>query len=294
MAGGGSDELLFVVFDDAGGCLVSLDEPVVDGHAGRTNQNGIVVSNLITQQDGEETPGLARMRAVIGLSIASIVVGTVIVSVLLTPLVGVPAGIVGIWFAGARYDIYQTSLQRRWTDRHLTLRRRTEVGWFKRALRAGQGVTRAWPQVQGLTQIATPREEIAASLWALARLLHDHQDLRTQFQTLWQAREALPPNAPVRGDLTDRLTMVRASLDPLHKEIERRIASLEALAAECVKLVRDERAVAKAYEAIRRVDESLGLIPPVDSTSRDTTHELSERTRLIIAAYRELTGLTRS
>ena len=32
-------------------------------------------------------------------------------------------------------------------------------------------------------------------------------------------------------DLTDRLTMVRASLDPLRKEIERRIASLEALAA---------------------------------------------------------------
>ena len=42
MAGGGSDELLFVVFDDAGGCLVSLDEPVVDGHSGRTNQDGIV------------------------------------------------------------------------------------------------------------------------------------------------------------------------------------------------------------------------------------------------------------
>ena len=292
MAGAGSDELLFVVFDDAGKCLVSLDEPVFDGQVGRVNQDGIVMSNLITQQDGEETPGLARMRFVMGTSIALIVVGTVMVSVLLTPLIGVPAGVVGVWFAGARYDIYQTSLQRRWTDRHLALQRRTEVGLFRRALKAAQTVTQAWPQVQGLTQIATPREEIATSLWALAGLLHSHQDLRMQFRSLWEAREALPPNAPVRGDLTDRLTMVRASLDPLHKEIERRIASLEVLAVECVKLVRDERAVAKAYEAIRRVDQSLGLVPPVNGGLQDTTHELSERTRMIIAAYRELTGLT--
>ena len=292
MAGGGSDELLFVVFDDAGRCLVSLDEPVIDGEVGRTNCDGIVMSHLITQQDGEETPGLARMRVVVGMSVALIVVSTVIASVLLTPWVGVPAGVVGVWFAGARYDTYQTALKRRWTDRHLALRRRTEVGLFRRALRAAQSVTRAWPQVQGLTQIATPREEIAASVWALAGMLHDHQNLRNQFQEVWEARRALPPRAPLSRDLTDRLAMVRASLDPLHAEIERRIVSLETLAAVCVMLVRDERAVAKAHEAIRRVDQSLGRMTPVDGAPQDATHELSERTRLIIAAYRELTGLS--
>jgi hypothetical protein len=292
MAGGGSDELLFVVFDDSGRCVVSLDAPVVDGQVGRTNLDGIVVSNLITQQDGEETPGLAQMRLVMGTSVALITVGTVIVSVLLTPWIGVPVGIAGVWFAGTRYDTYQASLQRRWTDRHLALRRRTEVGLLRRALRAAQAITRAWPQVRGLTQIATPREEVAAAVWALAGLLHSHQDLRIQYWSLWEARGAVPPRAPVSGDLTDRLAMVSASLHPLYKEIERRIASLETLAAECVKLVRDERAVANAYEAIRRVDQSLGRIPAVDDVSFDATHDLSERTRLIIAAYRELTGLT--
>ena len=103
-----------------------------------------------------------------------------------------------------------------------------------------------------------------------------------------------PAAAPLREGLAQRRALIRDSLAGLAAAVDARVAALETLAGECVDLVRDERAVRVAVEAIQRADRSLGLVVPATDAAPDETGELAAQTRSIVAAYRELTGLTRS
>ncbi len=53
--------------------------------------------------------------------------------------------------------------------------------------------------------------------------------------------------------------------------------------------MREERAIARAREAVRRADQALGdTIPAVDG-GREPGRELADRTAAVLEAYRELT-----
>ncbi|MEV0129308.1 hypothetical protein AB0H83_12725 [Dactylosporangium sp. NPDC050688] len=289
-----ADDLLFVVLDGAGGCLVALDEPPLAGPVSRTGRDGVIhlvpAGRAVLRPD---PPGNNGLRLLTG---AGTVAGaTVALSALLTPVVGAPIGAAGLALCGAGYRNGRSALGRRWHDRHRALRP-AEAEVFAGAFSAAQTVLMLWPRLRDLVQVATPRRELAGSLWTLAGLLHDRAGLSEQLASLDRAAARLPSGpaaAPLREGLAQRRALVRASLDDLAGAVEARVAALETLAGECVDLVRDERAVLAALAAIARADRSLGRVVPASVAAPDETGELAAQTRAIVAAYRELTGLTR-
>jgi hypothetical protein len=283
--------VLYVVFDDIGRCLVSRDEPLFDRRVERADYDGIVGVALSGAAGdwARSSPDLAATRMLTGSVLAVVAGATIGASVLLTPLVGLPAGVVAAIYVGRRHNAAATRLEQRWADRHRILATRAELLRFRRAFDAARTVLVAWPALADLVQVASPRREVAASLWSIAGLLRDHADLAEQFANLTDARfGALPAEAPVRNALDDRLARVEASQRAISAEIDRRLASLSKLARRCAEFVRAERAMHIAYEAVRRADESLGHVVPPQAAAPDETRELDERTAAILQAYREL------
>ncbi|MFC4040673.1 hypothetical protein ACFO1B_19730 [Dactylosporangium siamense] len=293
-----TDDLLFVVLDGAGGCLVALDVPTLAGPVSRAGRGGVI--HLVPSGRPvlrPDPPGNAGLRALTGAGTVAVAGATVALSALLTPFVGAPIGVAGLALCGAGYRSGRSALDRRWGDRHRILRRPAEVGVFAGAFSAAQTILMLWPRLRDLVQVSTPSRELAGSLWTLAGLLHDRADLQEQLAELSRAAARLPAGsraaAPLRDELAQRQALLRASLTELAGAVDARVSALETLAGECVDLVRDERAVVAAVEAIRSADRSLGLVVPPVVTPPDETGELASQTRSIVAAYRELTGLTR-
>ncbi|MEV4516730.1 hypothetical protein AB0K00_48235 [Dactylosporangium sp. NPDC049525] len=293
-----ADDLLFVVLDGAGGCLVALDEPLLAGPVSRTGRDGLI--HLVPADRPRlrrDPPGSTGLRLLTGAGTVAVAGATVALSALLTPIVGGPVGAAGLALCGAGYRTGRSTLDRRWADRHRTLHRAAEAEVFAGAFSAAQTVLMLWPRLRDLVQVATPRRELAGSLWTLAGLLHDRAVLDEQLASLSRAMTRLrtgPAAMPLREGLAQRRALVRVSLDDLAAAVDARVAALETLAGECVDLVRDERAAHAAVEAIQRADRSLGRVVPPVVTAPDETGELAAQTRSIVAAYRELTGLTRS
>jgi hypothetical protein len=292
-----ADDLLFVVLDGAGGCLVALDEPPLHGPVSRTGRDGIVhlvpAGRPLLRPD---PPGNTGLRLLTGAGTVAVAGATVALSVLLTPVVGAPIGAAGLALCGAGYRNGRSALDRRWDDRHHALHRREDADTFAGAFSAAQTILMLWPRLRDLVQVATPRRELAGSLWTLAGLLHDRAALGEQLASLTQATARLRPGpvaAPLREGLDRRRALVLASMEDLTAAVHARVAALETLAGECVDLVRDERAVLAAVEAIHRADRFLGRIVPPAVVAPDETGDLAAQTRAIVAAYRELTGLTR-
>ncbi|MDG6107193.1 hypothetical protein Daura_32665 [Dactylosporangium aurantiacum] len=289
-----ADDLLFVVLDGAGGCLVALDEPPLAGPVSRTGRDGVIhlvpAGRAVLRHD---PPGNTGLRLLTGAGTVAVAGATVALSALLTPFVGAPVGAAGLALCGAGYRNGRSALGRRWLERHRALRP-AEAEVFAGAFSAAQTVLMLWPRLRDLVQVATPRRELAGSLWTLAGLLHDRAALGEQLASLDRAAARLPAGAAaLRTELAQRRALVRASLEDLAAAVGARVAALETLAGECVDLVRDERAVLAALEAIARADRSLGRVAPAAVAAPDETGELAAQTRAIVAAYRELTGLTR-
>ncbi len=292
-----ADDLLFVVLDGAGGCLVALDEPPLAGPVSRTGRDGVI--HLVPSGRPvlrPDPPGGTGLRLLTGAGTVAVVGATVVVSALLTPFVGAPLGAAGLALCGAGYRTGRSALDRRWDDRHRMLRGTAEAEVFAGAFSAAQTILMLWPRLRDLVQVGTPRRELAGSLWTLAGLLHDRAALDEQLGELSRAAARLPSGpaaAPLRDGLAQRWALLSASRDELAAQVDARVAAMETLAGECVDLIRDERAVVAAVEAIHRADRSLGRIAPAAVTPPDETGELASQTRSIVAAYRELTGLTR-
>ncbi|GAA2599986.1 hypothetical protein GCM10010399_33490 [Dactylosporangium fulvum] len=283
--------MLFVAFDEAGRCLVSIEEPVFDRRVDRVNHDGVVHIS-VPGGDGDEwtlsSPEVAGARLLTGGAFVVAAGVAITVSAVFTPWVGVPMGVAAVVYIGHRYVSGEAALTERWDQRHRMLRRGPEAEVFRRGFRAARIALTTWPQLRSLTRVDSPRQEIAGSLWALAGLLRDHAALREQVDSLERARLDLPAGVALHGELAERLAVVEASRLPVHAEIERRLAALETLAAECTRFVQDEETLRKAHEAVRQADRLLGRITPPVTTPPDGTRELAERTRAVIGAYREL------
>ena len=292
-----ADDLLFVVLDGAGGCLVALDEPPLHGPVTRTGRDGLIhlvpAGRPLLRAD---PPGNAGLRLLTGAGTVAVAGASLALSALFTPVVGAPIGAAGLALCGAGYRNGRSALDRRWDDRHRTLHH-AETKVFAGAFSAAQTILMLWPRLRDLVQVDTPRRELAGSLWTLAGLLHDRAALDEQLASLSRAMTRLPAGpaaAPLREGLAQRRAMVLSSLTDLAASVRARVSALEILAGECVDLVRDERAVLAAVEAIHRADRSLGRVVPAAVVAPDETGDLVVRTRSIVTAYRELTGLTRA
>jgi hypothetical protein len=295
-----TDDVLFVVSDDAGTLFVSLDEPAVAGKARRDEHDGVVHLTLLQYRSGEhpvwsrirsDPLSLVKVRGLVVAAAAVLGVAAIVFSVLLTRWLAVPLSIAAGVYLLISYDRYAAGQRRAWAERHLVLNGNEQVRQFQRAFTAAKTISLSWPQLSGLLQMATPGREVAGTLWTLAGLLRNQAVLSNELRSLEDARAPLKPKASVHGDLEDRITRIREALAGLEPDVERRITSLETLARECDGLARDERAITDAYAAIERADRSLSGLLPDDLELPDLSRELTERVQSIIAAYRELTGL---
>ncbi|WP_238012466.1 hypothetical protein KZZ52_58900 [Dactylosporangium sp. AC04546] len=282
--------MLFVVVDEAGRCLVALDEPGFDHGVEREECDGIV--QFRSRENGFDgvrpATDLATARFLTGAGFVATAGVAVTLSALVTPWIGVPVGIVGVAVVGRRYVRQETAEVNVWNSRHRLLDAGPEAGIFGRAVMAARQTARSWPHLAPLVRLDSPRDELSTSLWVLAGLLRDHAVLREQVAELEQARVEVPERTGLRDELEDRISVVEDSRIPVYREIERRLTALETLAAECRAFVRDEQVVRNARRSIQRADLVLGRIAPPDPLAPDPAQDLAERTQAVIGAYREL------
>ena len=289
--------LIYVITDAAGTLVVALDAPTITGRAQRATSDGIVELDLLPDVvNGQlrnaavssDPPGLPDERSVAYLGGALSVAVGVGGWAMVTPWLGVPVGLVLGALVAKRYLRQEARIAARWRARHRTLDHYDDKSLFSRALSAAKTILASWPHILPLVQLGVPRDELAASLWSLTGLLSNRAELRTQQQSLQRARLDLPDGAAVGRDVEDRLARVDASLAELERGIKRRVDSLEAFARECVEFIRTEQAIARAREAVRRADLSLGQIPPPSTAAPDAGEDVAERTQAIMQAYRQL------
>ncbi|MEU0561407.1 hypothetical protein [Dactylosporangium sp. NPDC006015] len=274
-----ADDLLFVVLDGAGGCLVALDEPTFTEPVSRTGRDGII--HLIPARAGAR-PGPPR-RTSLRLATGTAAGASAAATVLLTPLAGAALGAAALALgtAGGRVS---------WEDRRVALHRPADTAVFAEAFSAVQATLLVWPRLRDLVSVPAPSEPLAGSLWTLAGLLHDRAAAGRRLIDLTRAAAGLPAgpaSAALHASLADRRARLGETLTGLDAEIGRRVRALESLAGECVDLVRDERAVRAAVDAVRRADGLLDRLHP----ARDPGVEFAELTSSIIGAYRDLTHL---
>jgi hypothetical protein len=118
--------------------------------------------------------------------------------------------------------------------------------------------------------------------------------LRDQRDELEQIHTALPPNTEVWREVDDRVAQLDAALAAFDTEVDARLAAFIDLSERCQRYVREERAIARAREAVLRADQALGdALAPVDG-ALEPGRELADRTAAVLAAYRELTRDTSS
>ena len=85
------------------------------------------------------------------------------------------------------------------------------------------------------------------------------------------------------------MAQLDTSLAAFDAEVDARLAAFADLAERCERYVREERAIARARDAVLRADQALGdARVPVDG-ALEPGHELADRTAAVLDAYRELT-----
>jgi hypothetical protein len=294
---------LFVV-DDGQTTVVARVEPVIDGFADETVLGGSVVllrpaepqevepdefgRGLQTFMVRGEVPGIAGASVVVGFGLTMAALTAVVVSVVVTPWVGMPLGVaIAAGFVGW-YFRTRRALTEAWQHNHRVLDHPDDRDRFGAAQLSVRRIANAWQELGSLIGIADPTPGLARSLWDLSEILLRRAAVRSQKSELATAKQDLPAGSRIAREVADRLALIDRTLAETNVDIERRITSLTDLADECDRFIREQQAIEHAREVVRRADRMLGTVAP-GTTSPDSGEELGERTRAILSAYRELT-----
>ncbi len=90
-------------------------------------------------------------------------------------------------------------------------------------------------------------------------------------------------------EVEDRVVQLDTALAAFDMEVDARLGALTDLSERCQRYVREERAIARARDAVLRADEALGDTPTPLPSTLEPGRELADRTAAVLAAYRELT-----
>jgi hypothetical protein len=197
------------------------------------------------------------------------------------------------------------------------LRGAAEQEAFDRAIGLADRISQTWPRLGALIDPADAGMLLAGALWEIAELLARRQELEAVVAGLDRpefiaepAHDARPPKAkPGTGAAAEAAPAAaaaarqqRGTANPLVRELRSRLAEAKAaLAAVNADLVRRESALHRAEQAgldfireqemrraIRTADNALRAAPPPGTL--DAAADLADRTRAVVAAYRELTA----
>jgi hypothetical protein len=237
----------------------------------------------------DSAPGTASalLGPIVGFVVILIV--TVAVSRAASPWFGVPVGIVLIVAVATAALRQQDRAERAWRDRHVTLYHARDRSTLYRGRAAVQDIVESWPTMQGLVDVADPTPTLARALWELASLLAHRQSVRRMRDDLVEVAVGLPKDSQTWRDVDERRQRAESEFGEFNRAAARHLAYLTGLADECGRFVAEQRALATARTAVARADRLLGRAAPV-TLADGSGAELADRTRAVLAAYRELTN----
>ncbi len=296
---------LYVVHDDDR-IVVALDMPGVHGAVEEEAYGAVELVRLVpypVTEDGSqlqgstisaEPPGLRAAKArysvgaVVGLSAGVVVTGVISLAV------GLPVTLAAVVALGLGYRRRRGVMTEAWGHRHRVLRHVEDTRAFTTARRAVERVVDAWPRIGAMVGVADPGPVLARSLWLLSEVLVRRSDLRDQRDELTQIRTDLPTGTELWREVDDRIVQLNTALAALDTEVDARLAAFTGLSERCQRYLREERAIIRARDAVRRADQVLGdTLAPADG-AQEPGHELADRTAAVLDAYRELTRDTPS
>lgn len=284
-------DLLYVVYD-RDRIVVALDLPAVDGPVEEAAFGNVETVELEDAESRirDEAPGRRGARARYGTAaVAGLAAGTVL-SVAATAALGVPVAAVALVGAVVGYRRRAARLATAWHRDHRVLAHAEDVEAFTTASTATGSIVAAWPHLGALAGADDPGPALARSLWNLSEFLVARADVRDAHEDLVRVRRDLPPDTELATEVDDRLAQLDASLARVRAEIDVRVGAFADLAERCERYLREERAIARAREAVRDADQTLRVPGPLADPALEPGNELAERTRAVLDAYRELTG----
>jgi hypothetical protein len=237
-----------------------------------------------------DTPGRAGSDIVPVVTLIVAVVFGVVLSVALTPWLGVPVGlaimIAGVWRTSLTVD----HVREQWAGGHHVLNSSEEIAELHAAVRASNRIVELWPQLASVTGVADPRHTLAHAVWDLSAVLADREALRATLNELWRNIAAVPTENRVHGELVARREIAQAKMAELDADIARRRQHLEAFAQKCQGFVAEQEAVRHGQQTVRDADRILGSMVPQAGRPEDSSEEFAANTTAVLLAYRELTN----
>jgi hypothetical protein len=289
-------DLLYVIHDGER-IVVALDMPGVHGAVEERANSAVELARLVpypVADNGsplrdstisQEPPGLRAARAwygtgaVVGLSAGAVVAQASSV------MLGLPLALTALVALALGYRRRRRAVTEAWQRRHRVLRHAEDTHAFTTARQACGEVIDAWSRIGAMVGITDPGPTLARSLWALSGVLVDRGALRDKRDELEQVLVDLPTDTGVWHEVGDRVEQLDAALAAFDGEVDTRLAAFTDLSEHCRRYVREDRAITRAREAVRRADQALSdTLTPVPGE-----FELADRTAAVLAAYRELT-----
>jgi hypothetical protein len=294
---------LYVVHDGER-IVVALDMPGVDGAVEESANNAIELAWLTpypVTPDGSqlrdstisaEPPGLRAAKAwysaggLVGLAASFGVAEATSLGLGLPVMLSTAAALV------LGYRRRRRVLTEAWQHRHRVLRHAEDTLAFTTARQACDQVIDAWPRIRAMVGVADPGPALAQSLWTLSEVLVNRGALRDQRDELEQARTDLPSDTEEWREIDDRVAQLDAALAAFDTQVEARLTTFTDLSERCQRYVREERAIARAREALRRAHHAPGTPPTPVPGALEPARELAGHTTAVLAAYHELTRTT--
>jgi hypothetical protein len=289
------------VIHDGERIIVALDMPGVQGAVEESANGALELARLVpypVDQDGSqlqdsmisaEPPGLRAAKAWYGVGAGVGLLSGVVVTGAFSLGLGLPLTLATVVALALGYRRRRGLVTEAWRHRHRVLRHAEDTRAFTTARQAAEWVIDAWPRIGAMVGVADPSPVLARSLWTLSEVLVSRGALRDQRDELDQVRADLPTDTEVWREVDDRVAQVNTALAAFDTEVDARIDAFTDLSERCQRYVREERAIARAREALLRADQALNdALAPVEG-ALEPGHELADRTAAVLAAYRELT-----
>ena len=288
------------VIHDGERIVVALDMPGVHGAVEEKAYGAVELVRLVPHpvtDDGlelrdstlsAEPPGLRAAKAWYGIGTVVGLGSGVVVTGAVSPGLGLPLALAAVVAFALGYRRRRGVVTEAWRHRHRELHHAEDTHAFSTARQAGERVVDAWPRIGAMVGVADPGPALARSLWTLSEVLVNRGAVRDRRDELERIRADLPTGTEVWREVDDRVTQLDTALAAFDTEVDARLAAFTDLSERCRRYVREERAIARAREAVLRADQALGDTPPPIGGAPEPGHELAERTAAVLDAYREL------
>jgi hypothetical protein len=291
---------LYVVHDGER-IVVALTMPGVHGAVEESANRAVELARLVPYPVGNdgsqlrnstisaEPPGLRSAKVSYGVGAVVGLSAGVVVTEAFSLGLGLPLTLVTLVMLALGYRRRRGVVTDAWQHRHRVLRHVEDTQAFTTARQDTERVIDAWPGIAAMVGIADPGPVLAGSLWTLSEVLVSRSTLRDRRDELELIRADLPTDTEVWREVDDRVGQIDAALASFDTEVDARLAAFADLSEGCQRYVREERAIARAGEALLRAEQAMGhALPPVKGAP-EPGHDLADRTVAVLAAYRELT-----